>query len=121
MWSPFFLVFSLAVVSNTFVASENQGKVYSCQIKEEQCQFYTNGRNGYTYSSCKNDDTRRDDIRRSLTVILDEGYDLFGGDSPDPEEMMFCTAKMAEISDLTDAQKPWVLCSEDCFVGCKLH
>ena len=65
------------------------------------------------YTQCKNDDT-----------ICSGGggeSDPCEGDSPDPEEMKFCTAKMAEISDLTDAQKPWVLCSENCFVGCKLH
>merc|ERR1711988_966587 len=58
---------------------------------------------------CKNDDT-----------ICSGGggeSDPCEGDSPDPEEMKFCTAKMPEISDLTDAQKPWVLCSKDCFVG----
>ena len=120
MWSPFFLVFSLAVVSNTFVASENQGKVYSCQIKQEQCQFntihtfYTND----LYNSCKNDETI---CRLQSMAVDDPEYDACEGDSPDPEEMKFCTAKMAEISDLTEAQKPWVLCSEDCFVGCKLH
>ena len=54
-------------------------------------------------------------------AVDDPEYDACEGDSPDPEEMKFCTAKMAEISDLTDAQKPWVLCSEDCFVDCKLH
>ena len=116
MWSPFFLVFSLAVVSNTFVASENQGKVYSCQIKEEQCQFYTNSWS--RYNSCKNDETI---CRLQSMAVDDPEYDACEGDSPDLEEMKFCTAKMAEISDLTEAQKPWVLCSEDCFVGCKLH
>merc|ERR1712062_759899 len=87
--------------------SENEGKVYSCQIKQEQCQFATVAPTYHT--QCKNDDT-----------ICSGGggeSDPCEGDSPDPEEMKFCTAKMAEISDLTDAQKPWVLCSEDCFVG----
>merc|ERR1711953_988057 len=87
--------------------SENEGKVYSCQIKQEQCQFATVA--PVYYTTCKNDDT-----------ICSGGggeSDPCEGDSPDPEEMEFCTAKMPEISDLTDAQKPWVLCSEDCFVG----
>merc|ERR1712062_1959 len=87
--------------------SENEGKVYSCQIKQEQCQFATVA--PVYYTTCKNDDT-----------ICSGGggeSDPCEGDSPDPEGMKFCTAKMAEISDLTDAQKPWVLCSQDCFVG----
>ena len=87
------------------------GKVHSCQIKEEQCQFATVAPAYYT--TCKNDNT-----------ICSGGggeSDPCEGDSPDSEEMKFCTAKMPEISDLTDAQKPWVLCSEECFDGCKLH
>ena len=86
-------------------------KCTTCMIKEEQCQFATVA--PVYYTTCKNDDT-----------ICSGGggeSDPCEGDSPDPEEMMFCTAKMAEISDLTDAQKPWVLCSEECFDGCKLH
>ena len=61
------------------------------------------------YTQCKNDDT-----------ICSGGggeSDPCEGNEPDPETMHFCTAKMAEISDLTDAQKPWVLCSQDCFDG----
>ena len=88
--------------------SENE---YSCQIKQEQCQFATVA--PVYYTTCKNDDT-----------ICSGGggeSDPCEGDSPDPEEMKFCTAKMAEISDLTDAQKPWVKCSDECFDGCKLH
>ena len=83
----------------------------TCLIKEEECQFATVA--PVYYTQCKNDDT-----------ICSGGggeSDPCEGDSPDPEEDMFCTAKMAEISDLTDAQKPWVLCSQDCFDGCKLH
>ena len=82
-----------------------------CMIKEEQCQFATVA--PVYYTQCKNDDT-----------ICSGGggeSDPCEGDSPDPEEMKFCTAKMAEISDLTDAQKPWVLCSEDCFDERTLH
>merc|ERR1711862_846932 len=78
-----------------------------CMIKEEQCQFATVA--PVYYTQCKNDDT-----------ICSGGggeSDPCEGDSPDLEKMKFCTAKMPEISDLTDAQKPWVLCSEDCFVG----
>ena len=97
--------------SSQRILSENECKVYSCQIKQEQCQFATVAPTYHT--QCKNDDT-----------ICSGGggeSDPCEGDSPDPEEMKFCTAKMPEISDLTDAQKPWVLCSQDCFVGCKLH
>ena len=93
----------------TTTVSENEGLVYCCQIKQEECQFATVA--PVYYTQCKNDDT-----------ICSGGggeSDPCEGDSPDPEEMKFCTAKMPEISDLTDAQKPWVLCSDECFVGCK--
>jgi len=108
------LIFGVFSCAHGTEVSENNGKVYSCQIKQEQCQFATVA--PVYYTTCKNDDT-----------ICSGGggeSDPCEGDSPDPEEMKFCTAKMAEISDLTDAQKPWVLCSEECFDGCspkKLH
>ena len=105
------LIFGLFPYAYGKAVSENEGKVYSCQIKQEQCQFATVA--PVYYTTCKNDDT-----------ICSGGggeSDPCEGHSPDPEEMKFCTAKMAEISDLTDAQKPWVLCSEECFDGCKLY
>ena len=83
----------------------------NCTIKEEQCQFATVA--PVYYTQCKNDDT-----------ICSGGggeSDPCEGDSPDLENMKFCTAKMPEISDLTDAQKPWVLCSEECFDERTLH
>ena len=90
---------------------ENKGKVWSCQTKQEQCQFATVA--PVYYTQCKNDDT-----------ICSGGggeSDPCEGNELDPEAMHFCTAKMADISDLTDAQKPWVLCSKDCSDECKLH
>jgi len=101
------LIFGVFSCAYGTEVSENECKVYSCQIKQEQCQFATVAPTYHT--QCKNDDT-----------ICSGGggeSDPCEGDSPDPEGMKFCTAKMPEISDLTDAQKPWVLCSQDCFVG----
>ena len=88
------LIFGVFSCAHGTEVSENNGKVYSCQIKQEQCQFATVA--PVYYTQCKNDDT-----------ICSGGggeSDPCEGDSPDPEEMKFCTAKMAEISDLTDAQ-----------------
>ena len=102
------LIFGVLSPAYGAVVAENKGL---CQTKQEQCQFATVA--PVYYTQCKNDDT-----------ICSGGggeSDPCEGNEPDPEEMMFCTAKMAEISDLTDAQKPWVKCSEECFDGCKLH
>ena len=52
------------------------------------------------YTQCKNDNT--------ICSGGEGESDPCEGDSPDLEEMKFCTPKMAEITDLTDAQKPWV-------------
>jgi len=101
------LIFGIFSCAYGTEVSENECKVWSCQTKQEQCQFATVAPTYHT--QCKNDDT-----------ICSGGggeSDPCEGDSPDPEGMKFCTAKMPEISDLTDAQKPWVLCSQDCFVG----
>ena len=109
----FFVLVILGVLPYAYgqEVSENEGKIYSCQIKKEQCQFRSVAPKYYT--SCNNDDT----------ICSGGGLEnkKCEGDSPDPEGMKFCTAKMPEISDLTDAQKPWVLCSQDCFEGCKSH
>ena len=92
------LIFGVFSCAYGTEASENDCKVYTCKIKQEQCQFATVA--PVYYTTCKNDDT-----------ICSGGggeRDPCEGDSPDPEKMKFCTAKMPEISDLTDAQKPWV-------------
>ena len=82
-----------------------------CQIIKEQCQFSSVAPDFYV--SCENDDT----------ICSGGGGEIIlcEGDSPDPEEMKFCTAKMPDINDLREKQKPWVLCSDECFNGCKLH
>jgi len=105
----FFVLVILGVLPYAYgqEVSENEGKIYSCQIKKEQCQFSTVGPK--FYASCENDDT----------ICSGGGGEIIKceGDSRDPEDMKFCTAKMPDINDLREKQKPWVLCSDECFDG----
>ena len=75
-------------------------------IKKETCQF---AKFPKYYTSCKND----------ATICSDSGgeFNPCEGDTPDPENMYFCTA---EIPDIPELKRPWVKCSDECFdANCK--
>jgi len=75
--------------------------VSSVLIKKERCQF---AKFPKYYTSCKND----------ATICSDSGgeFNPCEGDTPDPENMYFCTA---EIPDIPELKRPWVKCSDECF------
>ena len=77
-------------------------------IKKETCQF---AKFPKYYTSCKND----------ATICSDSGgeFNPCEGDTPDPENMYFCTA---EIPDIPELKRPWVKCSDECFdANCKYN
>ena len=111
--STLFIFGVTALLPHAIYAKEgvmaNDGKTWTCPIKQEECQFLAVHPG---YNKCEND-------KKICDIPGGEAsYGPCGQDEQDPLDLYFCKAKLSVSGD-EEYSLPWVQCSDECFDGGK--